>query len=128
MIKTPCEIILWDFLPTLRRELVKALIKKGMKRKEIAEIFDLTEAAISQYLKLKRGKNFRFDKKAKKQIEKAAEEIKKSRKKEKVIAEICKLCTTFKKQKVFCNLHRKENPCLVKCSLYRAVCLKYLGE
>ena len=124
MIKTPCEIVLWDFLPSLRRELVSAMAKNGLEREEIAEIFDMSEAAVCQYLKLKRGTSFRFDENTKKQIEKIAVKIAKSKKKEMVIREICGLCSMLKKQKVFCELHLEENPFLFKCDLYRTICLK----
>ena len=122
MIKTPCEIILWEFLPALRRELVKVMIRKNIKRKEIAKIFDITEATICQYVKSKRGSSFKFSKNAQKEIEVSAAKIAKSKKKEIVVFEICKLCSMLKKQKVFCKLHQKENPCLTKCDLYKTIC------
>ncbi|OYT40584.1 hypothetical protein B6U80_02590 [Candidatus Pacearchaeota archaeon ex4484_26] len=105
MLRTPCEIILWGFLPALRKELVKAMIKKGVKRKEIAKIFGLSEAAICQYLKSKRGTDFKFTQKAKKQIEKAAERMVNLRGKE-VINEICELCLILRKGRSFCKQHK----------------------
>jgi len=124
MIKTPCEIILWDFLPALRRELVKAMVKNGLKRKEIARIFGLTESAISQYMKLKRGKNFRFTKKMKKEIEKAAIRIAKSKKRETVVPEICRLCSILRRQKSFVNFIKQENPYLARYDFVRIICPK----
>lgn len=121
MIKTPCEIMLWAFLPSLRRELVKSMIKKGIQRKKIAKTFNITESAICQYLKSKRGIKFKFDKVIQKQIEKSATRISKSKKKETVIFEICRFCSMLKKQKIFCKLHHKENPFLTGC---KSVCLR----
>jgi hypothetical protein len=124
MIKTPCEIVLWNFLPSLRRELVKAMSKNGLKRKEIAKSLDVTEAAVCQYLKSKRGTRFKFNKTVKKRIEKVAMEVVKSKKKETVVLAICEICATLRKQKALCKLHQKENPCLLKCDLYKTVSLR----
>jgi predicted transcriptional regulator len=119
MLKTPCEIVLWDFLPALRRELVKAMIKNGLERKEITKIFGLSEAAICQYLKLKRGMNFKFNEEIQKEINQAAIEIMETKSKEKVIWEICRICTMLRRGKELCELHQKENPSLVNCKLYK---------
>jgi predicted transcriptional regulator len=43
-------------LPAIRREFSILLYKKGMKKKEIAEMLNITQSAVSQYLKMKRGK------------------------------------------------------------------------
>jgi len=82
MIKTPCEIIVWKFLPALRRELVKVMIKNGVKRKDIAEMFGITESAVSQYLNSKRGMGFMFTEDMKKEIERRAIKIACSKKKD----------------------------------------------
>lgn len=111
--------MLWAFLPSLRRELVKDMVRRGIKRKKIAKTFNITESAICQYLKSKRGIKFKFDKDTKKQIEKSATRISKSEKKETVIFEICRFCSMLKKQKVFCKLHQEENPFLTKCNIHR---------
>lgn len=121
MIKTPCETMLWYFLPSLRKELVKDMVRRGIKRKNIAKIFNITESAICQYLRSKRGAKFKFDKITQKRIKISAMKISKSKKKGTVIFEICKLCSVLKKQKVFCKLHQKENPLLTGC---KSVCLR----
>jgi len=54
--KTPCEIVVWYVLPTIRRELARELVDfYGMKQAKVAKLFGVTDAAISQYLKNKRG-------------------------------------------------------------------------
>lgn len=56
--KIPCEIVVWYVLPTIRREIAKELvIGHGMKQADVARRFEVTDAAISQYLKKKRGEN-----------------------------------------------------------------------
>jgi predicted transcriptional regulator len=93
MIKAPCENVIWKILPCIRKELVKSLLKKGVSRKEIAKLFGITEAAISQYLKSKRGIKFKINKEVYELIKKSANRIYEKRKKEVVIKELCKICS-----------------------------------
>ncbi len=51
-----CEIIFWRVIPAIRKELATALIEKGLKKKEVADLLGITPAALSQYLSGKRGK------------------------------------------------------------------------
>ncbi|MGI6471830.1 MAG: transcriptional regulator [Candidatus Methanomethylophilaceae archaeon] len=56
--KVPCEIVVWYVLPAIRREIAKELVTTyGMKQADVARKFEVTDAAISQYLKKKRGEN-----------------------------------------------------------------------
>ena len=49
-----------------------SLRKEGMKQKEIANALNLTEAAVSQYLKKKRGEETHFSKEVLNEIGKSA--------------------------------------------------------
>lgn len=54
--KTPCEIVVWYVLPTIRREMAKEMVgAHHMKQADVGRLFGVTDAAISQYLKKKRG-------------------------------------------------------------------------
>ncbi|MCQ2078512.1 MAG: transcriptional regulator [archaeon] len=54
--KTPCEIVVWYVLPTIRREIAKELVETyHMRQADVGRVFGVTDAAISQYLKKKRG-------------------------------------------------------------------------
>ncbi len=56
--KIPCELIVWYVLPSIRRELARELVQKHhLSQAEVARKFGVTDAAISQYLKAKRGTN-----------------------------------------------------------------------
>ncbi len=60
--KIPCEIVVWYVLPMIRREVSKELVfTYGMSQAEVARRFGVTDAAISQYLKKKRGGNSMVD-------------------------------------------------------------------
>ncbi|MBW3020195.1 hypothetical protein KY334_02785 [Candidatus Woesearchaeota archaeon] len=48
-------------IPAIRRELVLLMLKKGIKKSEIAIKLKLTKSAISQYFSDKRGNNFKLD-------------------------------------------------------------------
>ena len=54
--KMPCELIVSHILPTAKGALAKALVNEhGMTQIEIAKLFGVTNAAISQYVKGLRG-------------------------------------------------------------------------
>lgn len=56
--KLPCEIIVFEIIPTVRGELAKELVKvHGYTQAKVAVIFGVTSAAISQYIKGLRGGN-----------------------------------------------------------------------
>lgn len=50
--KLPCEIVVTRILPTVRGALAKELVRNhGMTQVQVASMFGVTSAAISQYLK-----------------------------------------------------------------------------
>ncbi len=54
--KIPCEVVVWQILPLVRRELACELVSgHGMSQAGVAKTFGVTDAAISQYLSKKRG-------------------------------------------------------------------------
>ncbi len=60
--KMPCEIVVFDLLPTARGAIAKELVDKyGYTQSAVAKIFGITSAAISQYLKGLRGGNQYID-------------------------------------------------------------------
>ncbi|HTZ41950.1 MAG TPA: transcriptional regulator [Candidatus Omnitrophota bacterium] len=102
----PQELEVWYLIPALRREIAKILIKDyGLRQKRVAECLGITEAAISQYLRSKRGKEIKFSEKAREEIKKAAEEIAKG--KSEIIEKVYDLCVSMKKSKAMCEFHRK---------------------
>lgn len=49
--RPPCEIVQREFLPAVRIQLAKALQEKGLSQMEISSRLDVTQAAVSKYLK-----------------------------------------------------------------------------
>ena len=64
--KMPCELIVTHILPTARGALAKELVHNhGMTQVQVANLFGVTSAAVSQYIKGLRGGNNLIDKSAK---------------------------------------------------------------
>ena len=58
--KPPCEIVVWYVIPAIRSELAKELLNLGMKQKDVSEIMDITQPAVSQYSTDKRGSGIKL--------------------------------------------------------------------
>ncbi len=54
--RLPCERVVNDVLPAVRSLVAKELRSKGYSQTEIAELLNLTQPAVSQYLSASRGK------------------------------------------------------------------------
>jgi uncharacterized protein len=104
----PQEIEVWYLIPALRRELSKILVKEhNLTQRKVAEILGVTEAAVSQYMKSKRGKEVKFSKTDLVQIKKAAQCI--TKKNKDCVESIYDLCIYFRGSKLLCDLHRKRD-------------------
>jgi len=65
MMKIPCELIVTHILPTAKGALARELVKKhGYTQVQVAHLFGVTSAAVSQYVKGVRGGNSIIDKSA----------------------------------------------------------------
>lgn len=116
--KVPCELIIWVVLPAIRREFAKILVEDfNLTQKEVAVKLGVTESAVSQYLKLKRGKELKFNRKIFREIKKAMGEISKSEKQSLLIEKICYICALVRNYGVLCELHRADNRKLRDCDI-----------
>ncbi len=89
----PCEIIGWQILPAVRREIARHLVvDRKMKRKIVAQKLGITEAAICQYLKAKRGGTHKFNSHDLAKIQEMAEIVVNS---EKGLSSMCVVCKEF---------------------------------
>ena len=109
IMKAPCELIVWYVLPTIRAELAKELIRLGLSQKETSERLGITQSAVSQYVKDKRGKGIPVNKEVKKAIKKLAKDIKEDNSYNDVIPGMCAICAIVKSSGSLCELHRKED-------------------
>jgi predicted transcriptional regulator len=99
MQRTPCEFMLWNGIPAIRKELAETLIKQfGLSQREAAEKLGLTPSAICQYLSKKRGKTDFFDETIIQEITISAERIVKNDGTS-VVIETCRICRLVQKNK-----------------------------
>ena len=73
--KPPCEIVVWYVIPAIRSELAKELLNLGMKQKDVSELMDITQPAVSQYITDKRGSGIKLDDNVKQMIKDFAFEL-----------------------------------------------------
>ena len=112
--KHPQEVEVWYILPAIRRELVLAFKERGLNQKKIAQILNITEPAVSQYISQKRAKDIIFPKDVLKMIKESAAKIVDSKT---AYREIQKINTFIKKSKALCAIHRGVEGSLDKCEI-----------
>jgi len=104
----PCELISWNVLPAVRREIAQYLItEKQISRKIVAKKLSLTEAAICQYLKGKRGSNHKFNDSDRKKLKKMADLMMES---DKGFDGMCVVCKEFDAAKDIMKSAGMKNP------------------
>jgi hypothetical protein len=107
MRRTPCEYVLWNGIPNIRKEFAETLIKQyGLSQREAAEKIGITPSAVSQYLSKKRGKKDIFDDTIIQEISISAERIMNNNGGD-IIIETCRICRLVQKNK-FCSSLFKE--------------------
>jgi len=71
-----CEEFVNEYMPTVKANIAYILYNEyDLKQVEISEILDITQPAVSQYIRGSRGKTTELTKEMEKSIEKIAEEI-----------------------------------------------------
>ncbi|MBT4174356.1 helix-turn-helix domain-containing protein [archaeon] len=111
----PQEIEVWYIIPAIRKELAKALLEEDLTQKEIAKRLCITEAAVSQYLKNKRGKDVKFSPAVLNQIKISARRIVDSKAKSASMKELQRICKYLKRRDHMCKIHRSLNQGLKGC-------------
>ena len=107
--KPPCEIVVWYVIPSIRSKLAKELLNLGMKQKDISQLLDITQPAVSQYISDKRGHEIDFDPQVEQYIKDMAREMKNGELQPiDLIPKFCHICKTIKTQEVLCQLHREK--------------------
>jgi len=73
--KSPCEEIVWDVLPSIRAAIAEELIKRGASQKDVSKMLGITPPAVSQYISKKRGYNIEFREDIREAIGRLAEDL-----------------------------------------------------
>ena len=98
--KTPCEKIVWDVVPVIKKEFAKMLVNEfNCNQKEAAEKLDTTEAAVSRYLSGKRGVLQIADKEILNEIRKSTQVISNNNG-IKISNEVCRICKLIRKKNI----------------------------
>lgn len=93
-----CEEFVNEYMPTVKAYIAYILYNKyELKQVEISEILDITQPAVSQYIRGSRGKTTELSEEIEKSIEEVAEEIYNSSEsgkltQEKVDELMCEIC------------------------------------
>jgi len=113
----PCEIVVTDILPIIRKELCVEIVNThGWKQADVARLFGVSGAAVSQYMKGTRGNTTLVE--GHQSYGELMNEISISasrlvNKEETIINELCRLCKLSKKLGLLDHIFGKE--LLVKC-------------
>jgi predicted transcriptional regulator len=119
--RLPCEIIIIDILPIIRKELAIELVKMhGISKARVARIFQVSGTAISQYIHGTRGNSSMIEdtpqyEQLLHEIYSSAEKI--ASRKKSVTEELCRLCDYVKNTGIVNHVYMKdlgEVP-IVKC-------------
>ncbi len=101
--KSPCEQIVWDVLPSIRAAIAEELIKRGISQKEVSRMLGITPPAVSQYLSKKRGYNIEFREDIRQAIGILAEDlIKEDIKGADLVKRICSICRMLQDDETAC--------------------------
>ncbi|MBE6494956.1 MAG: transcriptional regulator [Methanobrevibacter thaueri] len=95
--KPPCEIVVWYVIPAIRSELAKELLNLGMKQKDVSELMDITQPAVSQYITDKRGSGIKLDDNVRAKIHEFARQLSEGEAtKADLIPRTCAICKNVK--------------------------------
>ena len=103
--KPPCEIVVWYVIPAIRSELAKELLNSGMRQKDVSELMDITQPAVSQYITDKRGSGIKLDDNVKMMIHDFAYELSIGKAtKADLISRTCEICKKIETTDVLSQL------------------------
>ncbi len=100
--KSPCELVVWDVLPSIRAAVAEELVKRGLSQKDISKLLGITPPAVSQYVSKKRGYNIEFREDIKASISKLADDLL-EKKLDNPTDRICDICRMTRTDEVTCN-------------------------
>ena len=101
MKQTPCEYMMWNGLPVIRKEIAESMINDfGLNQKKAASKLGVTPAAVCQYLSRKRGKIKIVDDSVLIEINRSAERIIQQGDGA-VVSETCRICKILMAKAIF---------------------------
>ncbi len=120
----PQEIETFYVIPALRKNLAMILKNRGMKQKDIAAIFGINTAAISQYNSNKRGDNTVFNEHILQEIKTSATRI---ASKFSYLQEMQRLLNVIRQTKTLCQIHKQFSAVPEDCEPHAIGCHPHKG-
>ena len=100
----PQEIEVFYIIPAIRKHLAMQMKSSGLKQKRIAELLQIEEGTVSQYLSNKRGNQVSFNEKVIKEVENSAKLIKDQTT---LLGETQRLLSLIRQSGDLCKFHKK---------------------
>jgi predicted transcriptional regulator len=101
--KSPCELIVWDILPSIRAAIAEELVKRRISQKEVSKMLGITPPAVSQYVSKKRGYNIEFREDIRHSIGKLADDLIEKRVNGiELVPRICQICRMLQDDEAAC--------------------------
>ena len=118
----PQEIEVWFIIPAIHRSLAQRFKEHNLSQKKIAQILEVTEACVSQYLSGIRGTKVTFSDSIQKEIADAADRVHFDG--AEVFREVQKICLIIKDSGLRCELHKQYGKADESCT----ICKDLQGE
>jgi predicted transcriptional regulator len=116
-VRPPCEIVVWYVIPAIRSELAKELLNLGMKQKQISEVLDITQPAVSQYISDKRGHGIKFEPEVQNMIKDFAGDLVSGKAgQQDIIPKMCEICKKVKAEELICQIHKDKDNVPLNCT------------
>ncbi len=120
----PEEMEVWYILPAIRRECAKIMVQRGLSQREIAKKLFITEAAVSHYIKGKRG-DIEFPESIQKEINQSVTQLLQNGT---IIQEFENLCRKIRASGFLCIIHKKYGITPKECEKGEIICLNENGN
>lgn len=109
-----CETVVRDVLPAIRSLVARELHAKGYTQTEIADLLDLTQPAVSQYINASRGtrmQQLEQDDRVAAQITELVEAVVSGAHDDELSEQLCDICTDIQDRNLI-NTDSRQNVCL----------------
>ena len=115
--RPPCEVVVWYVIPAIRSDLTKELLNFGMKQKQVCDVLDISQPAISQYVSDKRGHGIKFEPEIRDMIREFAKDLVDGKADQRdIIPKMCQICKKIKAEEVICQLHHEKDKIPLNCN------------
>jgi predicted fused transcriptional regulator/phosphomethylpyrimidine kinase/predicted transcriptional regulator len=107
-LRLPCEIVVNDLLPFLRKAIAEYLHTKGFTQTQIAQMLNVSQPAVSYYLKQEVSSSIYSTGFVKERSFELAEALIAKKSTSQIIRSTCQLCLSLRPYGSTCQLHREQ--------------------